>query len=238
VLHDAQEDEHIFLQPLDFPCRCTGWRSPGTPRRRAEAVGRAGAAGGRRPCLRLEHAARTALGHQTLVYGLGELHLRLLLERLKELYKGEISTAPPRIAYRETVSRPAEGHHRHKKQSGGAGQFGEVYLRVEPLARGAGFEFVDAVKGGTIPGVHARGREGRAPGLRRGRGRRLPAGGPARDRVRRQAPCGGQQGDRLRHGRPAALRAAVREAGPLVLEPLVQVEISAPEPPPATSPAT
>jgi hypothetical protein len=90
--------------------------------------------------------------HETLVYGLGELHLRVLMERVREHYKFEVQTHPPRVAYRETVSAAAEGHYRHKKQSGGAGQFGEVHLRVEPLARGAGFEFVDAVKGGTIPG--------------------------------------------------------------------------------------
>ena len=76
----------------------------------------------------------------------------MLLERLREVYKFEVNTRPPRIAYRETVTAPAEGHHRHKKQSGGAGQFGEVFLRIEPLPRGAGFEFVDQVKGGTIPG--------------------------------------------------------------------------------------
>src|SRR5690606_37214149 len=84
--------------------------------------------------------------------GLSDLHLRINLERLKDRFALEVGTRPPRIAYRETVSAAAEGHHRHKKQTGGAGQFGEVYLRVEPLPRGSGFEFLDEVKGGVIPG--------------------------------------------------------------------------------------
>jgi elongation factor G len=75
-----------------------------------------------------------------------------MLERMKERYGVEVKTRPPKIAYRETVASKAEGHHRHKKQTGGAGQFGEVFLRIEPLSRGSGFEFVDEVKGGTIPG--------------------------------------------------------------------------------------
>src|SRR5690606_10923405 len=70
----------------------------------------------------------------------------------KDRFQVEVTTRPPRIAYRETIGVNAEGHHRHKKQTGGAGQFGEGFLRVEPLPRGAGFEFVDEVKGGTIPG--------------------------------------------------------------------------------------
>src|SRR5205823_775633 len=101
------------------------------------------------PCLKVEHHAST---NETVLLGLGELHLRCALERMTEVYKMEIETRPPKIAYRETISGKAEGHSRHKKQSGGAGQFGEVFLRVEPLPRGEGFEFVDAVKGGAIPG--------------------------------------------------------------------------------------
>src|SRR6202030_1152770 len=100
------------------------------------------------PTLVVEHDPNS---NETVLRALGELHLRSILERMSTQFKLEIETRPPRIPYRETVTAKAEGHHRHKKQTGGAGQFGEVFLRIEPLARGAGFEFVDQVKGGTIP---------------------------------------------------------------------------------------
>lgn len=90
--------------------------------------------------------------NETVLRGMGELHVRLVLERMREEFGLPLSTRPPTVPYRETVTRSAEGHHRHKKQTGGAGQFGEVYLRIEPLPRGSGFEFHDAVVGGTIPG--------------------------------------------------------------------------------------
>src|SRR4029079_12825001 len=89
--------------------------------------------------------------NETVMRGLGELHLRVMIERMKDRYGVDVKTRQPRIAYRETIGGKAEGHHRHKKQTGGAGQFGEVFLRIEPLPRGGGFEFVDEVKGGTIP---------------------------------------------------------------------------------------
>lgn len=228
VLHDAQEDEHIFLQALDFPTPVHGLAiSParrGDEQKLWEVLARLV---DEDPCLRIEQADET---HQTLVYGLGELHLRLLLERLRELYKGEVVTEPPRIAYRETISAPAEGHHRHKKQSGGAGQFGEVYLRVEPLARGAGFEFVDAVKGGTIPGAFMPAVE---KGVRQACASGVIAGYPLVDlRVivydGKHHSVDSKEIAFVTAGR-RALRDAVRAAGPLVLEPIVQVEITAPE---------
>ncbi|QQS09724.1 MAG: elongation factor G [Phycisphaerales bacterium] len=90
---------------------------------------------------------------QTVMRGLGELHLRVVLEKLKNQAGVELLTSPPKVAYKETIAGKAEGHHRHKKQTGGAGQFGEVYLRVEPLAQdhAEGFEFRNETVGGSIP---------------------------------------------------------------------------------------
>ncbi|HMT18265.1 MAG TPA: elongation factor G, partial [Ottowia sp.] len=150
VLHDAAEDAHIHLRPLPFPVPVHGValrpRKRGDEQRLWEIVGKLVAED---PCLKIERVAST---NETVVYGLGELHLRVLLERLRDGYKFEVDTQPPRIAYRETIAQAAAAQYRHKKQSGGAGQFGEVHLRAEPLPRGAGFEFVDPVKGGPIPG--------------------------------------------------------------------------------------
>lgn len=102
------------------------------------------------PCLRVERIAATK---QTVMRGLGELHLRVVLEKLKSQYDIDLITSPPKIAYKETITGQADGHHRHKKQTGGAGQFGEVYLRVKPLPidHADGFEFKNATVGGSIP---------------------------------------------------------------------------------------
>ena len=89
--------------------------------------------------------------HELVISGMSDLHLDVIQQRLKNRYKLEMTTHIPHVPYLETISSTAEADHRHKKQSGGRGQFGEVHLRVRPVERGKGFNFVDAVKGGTIP---------------------------------------------------------------------------------------
>jgi elongation factor G len=89
--------------------------------------------------------------HELVITGLTNLHLETMVKRLKERYHIEVTTRQPRVALKETILTRADGHYRHKKQTGGSGQFGEVYLSIEPRERGAGFEFVDDVVGGSIP---------------------------------------------------------------------------------------
>ena len=227
VLHDAAEDDHIHLKPLQFPVPVHGLaiepKRHGDEQRMWEILNKLVAED---PCLKVEHVVNT---NETVVYGLGELHLRMLLERLREVYKFEVQTRPPRIAYRETITAKAEGHHRHKKQTGGAGQFGEVFLRVEPLPRGGGFEFVDAVKGGTIPGQFIPAVE---KGIREVLASGAIAGYPVVD-VKVTVYDGKHHSVDSKEiafvtaGRKAFL-AAMREARPIVLEPIVNVEITAP----------
>jgi elongation factor G len=100
------------------------------------------------PSLSLEHVPAL---NEIVLRGLGELHLRTVLEDIADRYAIQVDTTLPSIAYRETITAGAHGHHRHKKQSGGAGQFGEVFLRAEPMPAGTGFEFRSEVVGGVIP---------------------------------------------------------------------------------------
>jgi elongation factor G len=96
------------------------------------------------------HEFNPELG-QTICRGLGELHLNVQFERLERKYGVSVDTEAPKIAYRETITRIAEGQGRHKKQSGGRGQFGDCYVRFSPLPRGGGYEFISSIKGGVIP---------------------------------------------------------------------------------------
>ena len=179
------------------------------------------------PCLRVEHVPAT---NETIVYGLGELHLRVLLERLREVHKLEVDTHPPRIAYRETITQNAAAQYRHKKQSGGAGQFGEVHLRIEPLPRGTGFEFVDEVKGGVIPTQFIPAVE---KGVREVLTHGAIAGYPVVD-VKVTVYDGKHHSVDSKEiafvtAARKAFQAAIREARPIVLEPVVHVEITAPD---------
>ncbi|WP_353091575.1 elongation factor G [Methylibium sp.] len=228
VLHDAAEDDHIHLAPLDFPVPVHGLaiepQRHGDEQRVWDILQKLVAED---PCLRIEQVAAT---HETVVWGLGELHLRALLMRLRELHRLEVTTRPPRIAYRETVTAPAAGQHRHKKQTGGAGQFGEVHLRIEPLPRGAGFEFIDAVKGGAIPSSFMPAVE---KGVRQAMAEGVIAGYPVLD-VRVVVHDGKHHSvDSKEIAFVTAARkafvAAARAAQPIVLEPVVDVEITAPE---------
>lgn len=162
--------------------------------------------------------------------GLGEIHLASVLEKMRQQYRLEVETHVPQVPYRETVTLPAEGHCRHRKQTGGAGQFGEVFLRIEPLPRGAGFEFVDEVKGGAIPASLIPAVE---KGVRQVLASGASAGFPLQD-VRvivhdgKTHPVDSKEIAFVTAGRKAFLDAIAR-ASPIVLEPIVGIALAIPE---------
>lgn len=228
VLHDSHDEDHIHLAPIQFPLPMQGLavetQRKGDEQRLFDVLHKFEIED---PCFKVERHPHT---NETVIRGLGEMHLRAKLARMAQQFKLELATRPPRIAYRETVTATAEGHCRHKKQSGGAGQFGEVFLRVEPLGRGAGFEFVDIVKGGAIPGVFMPAVE---KGVRQALEEGVIAGFPVHD-IRvivhdgKAHAVDSKEIAFVSAGRKA-VTAAVRAAGPIVLEPLVDLEVVAPE---------
>jgi elongation factor G len=149
VLHDSHDEDHFHLKSIALPRPMYGLAiKPGKDTEAQRTSDALNAAVAEDPSLLLEH--NIAL-NEIVLRGHGELHLRTVLEQIKDRYGLDVQTALPSIAYRETITASAEGHHRHKKQTGGAGQFGEVYLRIEPLPPGSGFEFASKIVGGSIP---------------------------------------------------------------------------------------
>lgn len=177
---------------------------------------------------------RIAATHQTVARGLGDLHMRVLLEKLHNRFKLDLNTAPPKVAYKETIAGNAKAQHRHKKQTGGAGQFGEVHLTVEPAHPSddgtiPDFEFVDATFGGSVPKQFMPAIE---KGVRRAMQEGAVAGYPMTGiRVSvtdgKYHPVDSKEIAFMSAGRRAFID-AVREAKPVLLEPFVDLEVTAP----------
>jgi len=177
---------------------------------------------------------RNTTTHEMVIRGIGELHLRAKLQLLKERYGVDVVTRPPKVAYKETITSKAEGHHRHKKQSGGSGQFGEVYLRVEPVLEESetmvnGLEFVDDTFGGSVPKQFLPAIE---KGVRRVMLEGAIAGYPMQNiRVSvydgKHHPVDSKEIAFVTAGRRAFID-AVQKASPVLLEPFVRLEITVP----------
>ncbi|NLX59301.1 MAG: elongation factor G [Phycisphaerae bacterium] len=174
-------------------------------------------------------AVRDRQTNELVVSGLGDMHLNTVLSRMKRMFQVEVTTKPPKIPYRETISAKAEGHYRHKKQTGGAGQFGEVYLRIEPKERDTGFEFVNDIFGGSIPGQFLPAIE---KGIRECLDEGVVAGYPFQDVLvsvydGKYHPVDSKEIAFKIAGRNA-FKDAVAKAKPVLLEPIVNLEIVIP----------
>lgn len=175
------------------------------------------------------HAHHDIETNELLITGISNLHLTVMLDRLKRRFEIEVDTKPPKIPYKETITGKAEGKYKHKKQSGGHGQYGDVSLRVEPLERGEGFKFKNSIVGGSIPGQYI-------PAVEKGIRESLPKG----------ILCGYHAVDfqaelfdgsfhsvdsseaAFKIAGAKALHEAFNNASPVLLEPVVNIEVVIP----------
>ena len=167
---------------------------------------------------------------EQIVAGLSQVHVEVVVARLKSRFGAEVTLKPPRVPYQETIRKPAQGHGRHKKQSGGRGQFGDCHITIEPLPAGGGFEFVNEIKGGVIP-------SGFIPAVEKGvleaMGEGTVAGYPVKDvRVRlRDGSYHTVDSSEMafKVAGSLAMKQALEQAGSVLLEPIMQVTMNVPE---------
>ena len=227
VLHDSHDEDHFHLKSIEMPRPMYGLAikppKDSDAQKTSDVLHMIEAED---PSISLDHNAAL---NEIVLRGLGDLHLRTLLELIEDRHKLEVRTAVPSIAYRETITKPAEGHCRHKKQTGGAGQFGEAYLRIEPLPRGAGFEFVNKVVGGAIPYQYIPAVES---GVRQVMDAGATYGYPMQDiRVTvydgKHHPVDSKEIAFVQAGKKAFME-AVANAAPILMEPIVDVTVTVP----------
>jgi elongation factor G len=218
----------IALEPIAFPAADIAIAIKGTSRADEDKLGEV------IPKLHEEDPTFSAAFnpelHQTIARGVGELHLEIQFERMARKYGVKVETEPPKIAYRETITAEASGQGRHKKQSGGRGQFGDCRIRLMPGARGSGYTFVDAIKGGVIPSKYLPSVD---RGIQEAAERGIVAGYPVVDFT---AECYDGSYHAVDSSDIAfklagsqAFRTVAEQCRPVLLEPVVEVSVTTPD---------
>jgi elongation factor G len=167
---------------------------------------------------------------EQIVAGLSQVHVEVIVERMKSRFGAEVNLKPPRVPYQETIRKPAKAHGRHKKQTGGRGQFGDCHIEVEPLPEGDGFEFVDAIKGGVIPNSFIPAVEkGVVDAMTQGPIAGYPVKGVRVRLFDGQYHTVDSSEQAFKTAGSMAMKQAMEAAGPVLLEPIMLVTISLPE---------
>ena len=224
----ATKDAAIAFPPLDLPAPVMAFafepKSKGDEEKAASALRRLVEED---PTLDVHRDPDTG---EQIIAGLTQVHVEVIVDRMKRRYGAEIELHPPRVPYLETIRKPAKAHGRYKKQTGGRGQFGDCHIEIEPVESGAGFEFVNAIKGGVIPGGFIPAVEkGIAEAMQQG----IMAGYPVKDlRVRLydgQHHSVDSSEMAFKIAGSMAFKQAAAEADPYLLEPIVRMTIAVPE---------
>ena len=224
----AEKQTEIHFPPLDLPAPVMAFayeaKSKGDEEKAATAIRRLEEED---PTLDVHRDPQTG---EQIIAGLTQVHVEVIVDRIKRRFGAEIELHPPQVPYLETIRKPAKAHGRYKKQTGGRGQFGDCHIEIEPGEPGAGFEFVNAIKGGVIPG-------GFIPAVQKGVEEQMQkgvlAGYPVKDvRVRLydgQYHTVDSSEMAFKIAGSMAFKQAAAEAEPYLLEPIVQMTIAAPE---------
>ena len=224
----CSEKEKVVLERMDFPDPVISVAVEPKTKADQEKMGIAlGKLAAEDPSFRVSTDEESG---QTIISGMGELHLEIIVDRMKREFKVEAEVGAPQVAYRETIRKAVQKEYKYAKQSGGRGQFGHVYLKIEPLEPGSGYEFVDEIKGGVIP------KEFIGPvdkGIQEAMQRGIQAGYPVED-VKVTLYDGSfhdvdSSEMAFKLAGSMGFREGAKEANPVILEPMMKVEVEVPE---------
>ena len=224
----CDENSPIVLEKITFPEPVVSIRIEPKTKADQEKMGQAlKRLAEEDPTFRIRSDQETS---ETIISGMGELHLDVIVDRMKREFKVECNVGRPQVAYRETIKTEAEAEGKYIKQSGGRGQYGHVFLRVEPKDRGAGFEFIDEIKGGIIPQEYIPAVE---KGVKEAMDKGVVAGYPLVDFSAALFDGSFHEVDSseiaFKIAGSMALQSAVKRANPIILEPIMKLEVVLPQ---------